>query len=306
VPAIFAEFARTVARHEPVNILAAGDALAEARKHVGGMPNVTLHEVPTNDVWTRDYGPIFLASRNQKLPPAMVDWRYNAWGGKYPPFDRDDAATARINELLRFRRFEPGIILEGGSIEVNGAGTLITTEACLLNPNRNPQLSREQVEQYLRDYLAVRHIVWLRGEMAGDDTDGHIDQLARFVGPRTVLAALEEDPADENYAPLQESFERLQHASDQDGRPLEVVALPMPRAKYHNDQRLPMSYANFYIANGVVVIPSFDDPADAVAKITIARYFPDREIVAIGAVDLVWGLGAFHCMTQQQTAAFQR
>lgn len=302
VPGVFAEFVRAVAAHERVNILAGRpNVMQQARELVGDVPNVTLFDIPTNDCWIRDYGPLFLASRDN-LPPAMVDFRYNAWGGKYPPFDLDDRAAAKINDTLAMKRFEPGVILEGGSIDVNGRGTLLTTQNCLLNPNRNPHLSRGQVERYLADYLAARKIIWLRGEMAGDDTDGHIDQLARFVDERTIVAAIEEDPADENFGPLKESWERLEKATDQDGRPFTLLPLPMPRAKFHDGQRLPMSYANFYIANGIVVVPKFDDPNDAVAVETLGRCFPTRRIVPIYAVDLVWGLGAFHCMTQQQCA----
>lgn len=302
IPAVFAAFVRAVAAHEPVNVLAGGERMMrEARAMVGDLANVTLYDIATNDCWIRDYGPLFLASAKGG-PPAMVDFRYNAWGGKYPPFDLDDRAAAKINELLGMTRFDPGIILEGGSIDVNGRGALLTTESCLLNPNRNPHLDRAAVEKYLADYLAATHVIWLHGDMAGDDTDGHIDQLARFVDERTVVTMVEGDTADDNYEPLAENQRRLARATDQDGRPLTVVPLSMPRAKYHDGQRLPASYANFYIANGVVVVPQFDDPADAVAVETLARCFPTRQIVPIGAIDLVWGLGAFHCMTQQQAA----
>jgi agmatine deiminase len=302
VPAVFRRFVAAVAPHEEVHILAGRSAvMADARAQVGQIANVTLHDIPTNDCWVRDFGPLFLVGDDDQ-PPAMVDFRYNAWGGKYPPFDDDDRATARINDELKLRRFEVPIILEGGSIDVNGKGTILTTEACLLNPNRNPQLSRQEIEQYLTDYLAARHVIWLAGDMAGDDTDGHIDQLARFVDERTVLAAVEEDPTDENYVPLRDNVRRLQKATDQDGRPLTVATLPMPRPKYHDEQRLPASYANFYIANGVVVVPAYDDPADAVAAAVLGRLFPTRRVQSIRALDLVWGLGAFHCMTQQQPA----
>ncbi|MEX2188708.1 MAG: agmatine deiminase family protein [Pirellulales bacterium] len=302
VPAVFAAFVRAVAAHEPVHILAGRESvMRQARELVGSVPNVTLQDIATNDAWIRDYGPLFLTSRDDR-PPAMVDFRYNAWGGKYPPFDLDDRATAKINDMLGMKRFEPLIILEGGSIDVNGRGALLTTESCLLNPNRNPHLDRGQVERYLADYLAATHVIWLHGDMAGDDTDGHIDQLARFVDEWTVVAMVEEDRSDENYEPLQENWRRLQLATDQDGRPLTILPLPMPRAKYHDGQRLPASYANFYIANGGVVVPTFDDPADAVAIQTLARCFPTRRIEPINAIDLIWGLGAFHCMTQQQAA----
>jgi agmatine deiminase len=260
---------------------------------------IALHDIATNDVWERDHGPTFLAPP-PGAPPAMIDWGYNAWGGKYPPFDKDDLVPRQVADLLGYRRFEPGIILEGGAVDGNGLGTILTTEQCLLNPNRNPGRSRQEIEGYLRDYLGARHIIWLGEGIVGDDTDGHIDELARFVGPRTVLAALEEDAADENYRPLRDNFDRLRRAVDQDGQALEVLPLPMPRPLHYNNQRLPASYANFYIANGLVIVPQFDDPADSLALDTLRRAFPERQIVGLRAVDLAWGLGAYHCITQQQ------
>ncbi len=300
IPFLWAELVRTLAEFEPVHVLAGGDAvMAEARTMVGGVPNVTLHDIPTNDVWLRDCGPTFLVGAG---PPALVDWRYNAWGGKYPPFDADDRIGGMLAEGLGRRRFEPGIILEGGAIEPNGRGTILTTEECLLNSNRNPHLTRADIERYLADYCGAPHVLWLASGIAGDDTDGHIDQLARFVGPRTVVAIVEDDPADENYRPLQDNLARLRTMTDQDGRPLEIVTLPMPRPIYYDERRVPAGYANFYIANGVVVVPVYDDPADGVVLETLARLFPGRQIRGMGAVDLVWGLGAFHCATQQEPA----
>lgn len=302
VPAIWAQLAEALCRHETVNILAGGAAvMAEAQRMVGALPNVKLWDIPTNDAWMRDHGPTFLVGP-PGTPPALVDWGYNAWGGKYPPYDDDNRVPARLAQRLGRRRFEPGIILEGGAIDPNGQGAVLTTEACLLHPNRNPGMTRSRMEQYLRDYLGIRHVLWLGEGIAGDDTDGHVDELARFVGPRLVVAAREEDPGDENYRPLEDNWRRLQRMTDQDGRPLEVVALPMPRPKFFNDQRLPASYLNFYIANGVVVVPTFDDPADAVVLETMARLIPDRQIVGQPALDLVWGLGAFHCITQPEPA----
>ena len=304
IPAVWAELTRTLAAHEPVHILAGGEAvMAEAQRMVGDVPGVTLHDIPTNDCWMRDHGPTFLVG-NSELPAALVDWEYNAWGGKYPPFDLDNLVPGKLAERLGQRRFVPGIIMEGGAIDVNGLGTVLTTEECLLNPNRNPDLKRADIERYLTDYCAAPHVLWLDGGIiAGDDTDGHIDELARFVAPRVVVAALEDDPAEENYLPLRENLRRLETFVDPDDRPLEVVPLPMPRPMFFNNQRLPGSYANFYIANGVVVVPQFDDPADRVAIETLARLLPDRKIIGQRAVDLAWGLGAFHCITQQQPAA---
>jgi agmatine deiminase len=302
VPPIFAQFVKALARFEHINVLAGGDAvMSKARSLVGDVPNVTLHDIPTNDAWIRDHGPTFLVGPAGSTP-VLVDWQYNAWGGKYPPFDLDNDVPRRIAEITGRQRFNPGIIMEGGAIDPNGRGTFLTTEQCLLNPNRNPGLSRADLEKYLADYLGAKKILWLGEGIEGDDTDGHIDELARFVGPRTVVAALEEDPADVNYKPLRENFTRLQHMTDEDDRPLEIIPLPMPRPMYHEDQRIPGSYCNFYIANGVVVVPEFADPADARVNETLRKLLPGREIVPIPARDLFWGLGAFHCMSQQEPA----
>ena len=302
VPAIWQKLVQTLAEFEPVHINAGGKAvMKQAREMVGNIPNVTLHDIPTNDVWTRDHGAIFL-SGTPELEPALVDWEYNAWGGKYPPFDLDNQVPAHMARLTGRRRFTPRIILEGGAIDGNGEGTILTTEPCLLNPNRNPQLNRADVERYLVDYLGAKKILWLAGGIEGDDTDGHIDELARFVGPTTVVAAVEEDPDDANYEPLQGNLRRLAEMTDARGCPLQVIPIPMPRAMYQDEQRLPACYLNFYIANGVVIVPTFDDPKDEIALATLARLFPDRQIRGIHAVDLVWGLGAFHCITQQQPA----
>ncbi len=304
VPAQFAEFVRKLAQFEPVHVLAGGDkVMSQAKSLVGDLPDVTLHDIETNDAWTRDHGPTFLVGPPE-LPPALIDWQYNAWGGKYPPFDKDNAVPRQIAEQFGWRRFDPGIVLEGGAIDGNGRGTILTTQQCLLNPNRNPDLSRADVERYLTDYLGAKKILWLNGGgIAGDDTDGHIDQLARFVNANTVVAAFEEDSRDENYAPLRENFRQLETMTGQEGGPLQVIPLPMPQPKFYNNQRLPACYLNFYIANGVVLVPTFDDPADETAIATLSQVFPDRQVLGSPALDLVWGLGAFHCLTQQQPAA---
>jgi agmatine deiminase len=300
VPEIWAELTRTLARFEPVHILAGGaDVMAHAQRMVGAIPGVTLYDIPTNDAWTRDHGPMFL-SPPAGAQPALVDWGYNAWGGKYPPFDADDAVPRRVAEVLGYRRFEPGIILEGGAIDGNGRGTFLTTTDCLLNPNRNPQLGQADLERYLHDYCGAVKVLWLHGAIAGDDTDGHVDQLARFVSPRVVVTAVEEDPADENYHVLQDNLRHLRTLADQDGRPLEIVTLPMPRPVFFQGQRLPAGYVNFYVANGVVLVPTYADPADEVSLDTLQRLFPDRQVIGQYAVDLILGLGAFHCVTQQQ------
>jgi len=302
IPPLYARLIRTLAQFEPVNVLAGGAAvMEEAKRLVGDVANVRLHDISTNDAWTRDHGPTFLIGPPNS-PPALVDWGYNAWGGKYPPFDLDDVVPKKIAEATGRRRFAPGIILEGGAIDPNGLGTILTTEQCLLNPNRNPHLTRADMERYLADYLGAKKILWLGEGIDGDDTDGHIDELARFVGPRTLVAPLEENADDFNFRPLRENFERLKQMTDQDRQPLEVIPLPMPQPIYHDGQRLPASYCNFYIANGVVIVPQFDDPADRTMVEILGRQFPEREIIGLPARDLVWGLGAFHCITQQEPA----
>lgn len=309
IPGVFAEIVRQLAPHEEVHINVAGpemeaDVRSVLRHRQVETSNVFFHHNPTNDAWCRDHGPIFLQRTVNDVPEqAIVDWGYNAWGGKYPPFDLDDVIPTRIGAELGIPVFHPGIVMEGGSIDVNGCGTLLTTESCLLNPNRNPELSREEIEGYLRDYLGVRQILWLGDGIAGDDTDGHVDDLARFTDPRTVVTVVEEDPADENYAPLADNLRRLQGMTDQDGRPLRIVTLPMPRPLWHDGQRLPASYANFYIANGVVLLPAYDPPRDEIARRTLQGLFPDRRVIPIDCTDLVWGLGAVHCVTQQWPAA---
>jgi len=288
---------------EPVNInVCNGAHEAEARSVLAGLPNehLTFHLIPTNEPWCRDHGPIFL-TRAEEPRLAVVDWDYNAWGNKYPPFDLDEVVPTRIAEKLGLPVYYPRMILEGGSIDVNGSGALLTTESCLLNPNRNPQLRREQIEERLRDYLGVREIVWLGDGIEGDDTDGHIDDLTRFVAQRTVVTVVEEDETDANYAPLQANLARLRRLTIA-GRPLEIITLPMPGKIERENLRLPASYANFYIANTSVLLPVFDDPKDAEAIEVIRRALPGRRIVAIDCRELVWGLGAFHCLTQQQPA----
>jgi len=301
IPRLYVRLVQALAAVEPVHVLAGGHPMAQARVMLAGIPNVTLHDIPTDDVWIRDSGPTFLVGQPGS-PPALIDWGYNAYGGKYPHYEHDDAIGRLIARKLGRVCYEPGMILEGGSIDVDGRGTLLTTEECLLNPNRNPRLSRAEIEQYLTDYLGVRKVLWLGGGIVGDDTDGHIDELARFVAPKTVVAAVEDNPHDENYASLQENLRRLRSFTDADDAPLEVVPLPMPRPIVHNGQRLPASYGNFYLANGMAIVPQFDDPADAQAVEILGRVLKDRRIVPLPARDLVLGLGAFHCITQQEPA----
>jgi len=275
---------------------------AEARSVLRGLPmeRVTFYRIPTNEPWCRDHGPIFLTrDRDPKL--ALVDWDYNAWGNKYPPFNFDEVVPTRVAEVLKVPVFYPHMILEGGSIEVNGAGALLTTESCLLNKNRNPNLSRDEIEARLRDYLGVRDILWLGDGIAGDDTDGHIDDLARFVSERTVVAVVEEDRDDENYQLLQKNLACLRQMKiGKDS--IEMLTLPMPKKIMREELRLPASYANFYIANSCVLVPTFADSADELALSVLRECFPHRRVIGIDCRELVWGLGTFHCLTQQQPA----
>ena len=275
---------------------------AEAREVLGGLSTerISFYLVPTNEPWCRDHGPIFL-TRHLDPKLAAVDWDYNAWGNKYPPFDLDEVAPTRIAKILDVPVFYPGMILEGGAIDVNGAGALLTSESCLLNKNRNPNLSREEIEQRLRDFLGVRYILWLGDGIAGDDTDGHIDDLARFVSESAVVTVVEENRGDENYEPLRKNLARLE-AMKVGGRLLDIITLPMPNKIMREGLRLPATYANFYIANTCVLVPTFADPADQVALSILRECFPDRLVIGIDCRELIWGLGAFHCLTQQQPA----
>ena len=273
---------------------------AEARGVLRGLPmeRISFHSIATNEPWCRDHGPIFL-TRDLDPKLAIVDWDYNAWGNKYPPFDLDEVVPTRLGQILNVPVFYPRMILEGGAIDVNGAGGLLTTESCLLNLNRNPNLRREEIEQRLRDFLGVREILWLGDGIAGDDTDGHIDDLARFVSERTVVAVVEDNPHDENYKPLQENLARLREKKV-GGRKIDIVTLPMPKKIVREGLRLPASYANFYIANTCVLVPTFADPADEAALSILRECFPQRRVIGIDCRELIWGLGTFHCLTQQQ------
>ncbi len=303
IPEVFAEIVAALHHDEEVRILVGDAALEESARCVlrakgCESSNVRFFNIPTNDSWTRDHGPVFLARDDGST--AALDWIFNSWGGKYGPWDLDDVVPTRIGTALGLPVFHPGMVFEGGSIDVNGRGTLLTTRSCLLNPNRNPRLTQAEIEEMLKEHLGVSHVLWLGEGIEGDDTDGHIDDLTRFVAPSTVVTVVEDDPADRNYKPLLENLRQLYALKDESGRPLEVVTIPMPRALYYEGRRLPASYANFYIGNGAVLVPTYNDPNDSVALETIAHLFPTRRVVAIRAIDLVWGLGAVHCLTQQQ------
>jgi agmatine deiminase len=275
---------------------------AEARAVLDVLPQecITYYEIPTNEPWCRDHGPSFL-TRDVDPKLAVVDWDYNAWGNKYPPSDLDEVVPTRVAEILKAPVFYPRMILEGGSIEVNGAGALLTTESCLLNKNRNPNFDRTEIEQRLRDFLGVRQILWLGDGIEGDDTDGHIDDLARFVSETKIVTVVEENSDDANYKPLQENLERLREMKI-NGRKIDIVTLPMPKKIVREDLRLPASYANFYIANSCVLVPTFADPADERALSILRDCFPNRRVIGIDCRELIWGLGTFHCLTQQQPA----
>jgi agmatine deiminase len=321
IPWLYAEIVRLLAAHERVHLIVENAAM---QSRVTGMldraganlDQVSFHKWPTDRGWTRDSGPIFIKKdgvRNAEGRVALTNWRFNAWA-KYSDWHFDDKLPGRVAKQLGVPEWRPEaqlagghakrIVLEGGSIDVNGAGILLTTEECLLSEvqQRNPGVSREQMERVFRDFLGVDQVIWLGRGIAGDDTHGHVDDIARFVAPTTIVAAVETDANDPNRAPLKENLKRLTAARTPDAKQFTVVELPMPRPVIFRGQRLPASYANFYIANGLVLVPTFHDPNDRVALNTLAEVFPDREVIGIYSVDLIWGLGALHCMTQQQPA----
>ena len=315
-PGVLAEVERTLV--QAVSALATGETVrinvrdAAHARHVDGLlagkvppGRVVLHAFPTNDAWCRDHGAIFVSRPAAAGEPLLaIDCEYNAWGGKYPPFDLDNAIPGRMAAELGVPRFPVDMVLEGGSIEVNGAGTLLTTEQCLLNPNRNPRLSRREIETRLRGLFGVTQVVWLGDGIVGDDTDGHIDDMTRFVATDTVVTVVEADAADAYHAALRDNRARLDAVRLPDGRPLRVVELPMPAPVMHPERdRLPASYANFYVGNRVVLLPTFDCPADEEAAAILARCFPGRRIVGLDCRSVVIGLGTFHCLTQQVPAA---
>jgi agmatine deiminase len=306
VPAL-AEIIRTIAARQLVHLNVPNENYRrivshQLREHGCPLRNVRFHFIPTNECWTRDHGPAFVVrARRGRSEGAIVDWGHNAWGGKYPPWDLDDAVPAAVARELGLPLFTPGIVMEGGAVDFNGAGTVLTTTSCLLNPNRNPGLRKKDVERYLRDYYGQRHVVWLGDGIAGDDTDGHVDDLARFIGERVIVTAVEEDPRDENFTVLRENRRRLDRARDQEGRRFEILELPMPRPVVHDGQRLPATYVNFLFVNGALLVPTFRDRRhDRRALAILQRALPDRAVIGLDCVHLVWGLGTIHCLTQQQ------
>lgn len=315
IPWVFADIVRKLAEFECVRILVNNEALeTKARRilrRVGADLNaVTFHRVPTNRIWTRDTGPIFVVREKGKHRERLaLNWKFNAWA-KYPDWQQDNEVPHLLSRDLHVPSEEPHcgahrVVLEGGSIDVNGRGLLLTTEECLLSSvqERNPGLSRPDYEKVFAEYLGIDKTLWLRNGIAGDDTHGHVDDLARFVAPNVVVIVSEDDPADANYEPLRENLRLLQEATDQFGKPLRVVPLPMPAPVVFDGQRLPASYANFYIANKAVLVPTFNDACDRIALNILQDLFPAHRVVGVHCLDFIWGLGAIHCMTQQEPAA---
>jgi agmatine deiminase len=304
----YAAFVRTLGAFEKVRINVADGRMQEEAERILRNAGTDMGQVeffihPTNDAWCRDHGPAFLVNPGAAAPKAIVDWDYNAWGGKYPPHDLDDVIPTLIGQRLGLPVFHPGIIMEGGSIDVNGHGTLITSTCCLLNPNRNPHLSQAEIERFLMEFYGQEQILWVDEGIIGDDTDGHIDDTVRFVSRNRVIVAVEENPQEENYPLLQRNLEQLRRMCLPDGSPLDIIELPMPDAVIWEGQRLPASYANFYIANGCVVVPTFRcEEKDRRALSVISACFRDREVVGIDSTDIIWGLGSFHCLSQQEPA----
>lgn len=301
----FAEMTAYLTIGENVHILVPNTDVETRAKNIlsdtdADQSRIFLHVIESGDVWIRDYGPIFVKHRTSG-DVAWTDWEYNAYGGKYDDLLIGDRVPEQL-PLKELKRFDTRMILEGGSIDVNGTGSLLTTESCLLSPDRNPSLTKEQIEEMLRAYLGVSNILWLHAGIAGDDTTGHIDDITRFVGPSTVMTVLEEDPNDENYATLHENIERLKKMKDETGTQLTVLELPMPKPVVTDGRRMAASYANFYIGNSHVLVPVYDQPSDADAIEILSRCFPDRKVVGIDCRDVIVGCGAIHCSTQQQPA----
>nr|WP_254659577.1 agmatine deiminase family protein [Mucilaginibacter sp. PPCGB 2223] len=276
-------------------------AKSELAKVGADLSKVEFFHFPTNDAWCRDHGPAFLINTETKQK-AIVDWGYNAWGDKYPPYDLDDVIPTKIGEHFNLPVYHPGIVMEGGSVDFNGEGTLLTSTACLLNENRNPHLNQPQIEEYLKNYYGVQQILWLGDGIVGDDTDGHIDDITRFVNTNTVVTVVEENKHDENYHILQENLQMLREFKLLNGEPLNIIELPMPSPVVYDGQRLPASYANFYIGNAAVVVPTYRDKNDEKALEILRACFPDRKVVGIDSTDIIWGLGSFHCLSQQEPA----
>ncbi len=304
----YAHFIKELAKHELVRINVADEkmksfALKHLQKQGVDLTKVAFYFNETNDAWCRDHGPAFLINPNAKEhKKVVVDWGYNAWGDKYPPYDLDDVVPTRIGQQFGLPVFNPGIVMEGGSVEFNGNGTILTSTACLLNKNRNPHLNQQQIEAYLYNYYGAEQVLWVEDGIVGDDTDGHIDDTVRFVNEDTVLTVIEENQNDENYKLLQNNLKQLQQMRLLNGKQLNIIELPMPDAVVYEEQRLPASYANFYIANKSVIVPTYRCSKDDTALKIIQEHFKDRTVIGIDSTEIIWGLGSFHCLSQQEPA----
>ena len=302
----YCQFIKAVSEGENVCINVANAAMEVFAKEHLSNEGVDLNKIkffhhPTNDAWCRDHGPAFLINPTEKKK-IIVDWNYNAWGNKYPPYDLDDVIPTLIGEQLNLPVYYPNIIMEGGSVDFNDSKTLITSTACLLNPNRNPSLNQKKIEEYLFNYYGVEQVLWVDEGIIGDDTDGHIDDTVRFVNTDTVITVIEENKNDDNYSLLQHNLKQLHGMRLLNGKQLNIVELPMPDEVIWEGQRLPASYANFYIANNYVVVPTFRSKKDDVALSTIQQCFTDRKVIGIDSTDIIWGLGSWHCLSQQEPA----
>ena len=304
----YCEFIKILSEDEKVRINVRDEAMKKfAMEYISktdaNLENIEFYFHETNDAWCRDHGPAFLINKNGITPQkVIVDWGYNAWGNKYPPYELDDVIPTKIGKELGIPVFHPGIVMEGGSIEFNGKGTVLTSKSCLLNPNRNPHLSQAQIEEYLRNFYGVEQILWVDDGIIGDDTDGHVDDTVRFVNENTVLTVVEENEEDENYEILQVNLQQLKEMHLLDGSPLNIIELPMPDPVIYEDQRLPASYANFYISNNHVIVPTYRCDKDEKAIEIIQQCFLDRKVVGIDSTEIIWGLGSFHCLSQQEPA----
>lgn len=303
----YMQFIKEVSKGEKVRINVSGqqmkdEAMRQMEKHDIDPGPVEFFFHPTNDSWCRDHGPAFLIKENSDLRKVIVNWEYNAWGGKYPPYDLDNQIPLKIAKSLELPVYSPGIVMEGGSVEFNGKGALLTTESCLLNKNRNPHLSKIEIEKRLVEFYGIDEILWLHDGIAGDDTDGHIDDLTRFVSEDTVISVYEEDKTDSNYEILKSNIKQLNRMRLQNGKQLHVIEIPLPHPIYSEGLRMPASYANFYIANHCVVVPIYKSIHDQLALGVIKKCFPDRETVGIDSTNIIWGLGSFHCLCQQEPA----
>ncbi len=331
LPKQMAAIFREIAPRETVHVNVPNENVerivrAQLKEFDGPLKNVVFHHIRTNENWCRDHGPAFVVNRAKKKM-AVVDWGFNAWGGKYPPFDSDDMVPTDVAGELKLPVFYPVkpsatpwrttgcirervherlsdlVVMEGGAIEVNGAGTLITTSDCLLNKNRNPDLSKRQIEQYLKDYYGQPNVYWLHGGIRGDDTDGHVDDLARFISPTKIVVAIEDDSKDANYKVLRSARKQVEKLRDQDGRPFEIIELPMPGVVEHGGERLPATYVNFYFVNGALLVPTFRNKKNDKKAVEILQsHLPRHEVIGIDCVELIWGLGAIHCLSQQMPA----